>query len=167
MKKAFVVITKNGQTYNNLPEGSIVGQCYESEFMYQTEVDNGDLLDVLFDDELINVDFLRTEKIGDDWVVIEDTAKKNEFMAEQVELKKMKLGESVLAYVGVLFNSLTVEDYQTLLADQDIAVIKDFLRQGALESSKALFEVYTPNLIVTQEVKDKILAKIDLAISQV
>lgn len=167
MKKAFIVVIKNGQTYNNFPEGTIVGQCYENEDMFDSEVSNGDLLDVLFNDEIINTDFIKSEKIGDDWVILEDTDKKNEYAAEQRELKKMDFGQKVLAYFGVLTNDLTVEDYQTLLADTQVGVIKDLLRQGALESSFTVLSDYPINAIITQEIKDKIMAKITSFIAQV
>jgi hypothetical protein len=167
MKKAYICIENNGQTFNNLPIGTIAIQCFMAEKPFQDSVDLGLFQIVEFDEELINPSYLKTVLVNGVWTVEEDTQEKIEDENIQKEMLKMQYGKEVLAYVGVLFNSLTVENYQTLLMDQEIAMIQNLLRQGALQSSKDLLSSYLVNSIVTQEIKDKISLKLDHYIAQV
>lgn len=173
MKRAYFIIEKDGQTYNNITVGTVI-KVGEVGYIWDVFLLNDGWITYRdFDDQTLDERFLVAE-FTTDWVIVENTTAKEEFeeaeqgaILENVELKKMEFGEKVLAYIGVLFNSLTVEDYQTLLADPSIDVIKDLLRQGALESSLHLLNEYTPNLIVTQEIKDKIATRISNYIAQV
>jgi hypothetical protein len=167
MKKAYICIENNGQTFHDLPVGTIAIHCFMAEMPYQDSVDLGLFQIVEFDDELINPRYLKTELVNNSWVVVQDDEKMNEDQAILTERKKMEFGQEILAYIGVLFNSLTVEDYQVLLMDQEVAMVQNLLRQGALESSLGLLSSYTINSIVTQEIKDKISSKISFFIAQV
>lgn len=169
MKKAYLVVNNNGSTFNNLEAGTIVAQCYLGETMGDLEnnVILGDLVNVNFDDEIIDSAYIKSELIEGNWVIVEDEEKKLQDISISTEKRKMEYGKEVLAYIGVLFNSLTVEDYQTLLLDQEIAMMQNLLRQGALESTLGLLDGYAVNAIVTQEIKTKIASKIAFYIAQV
>lgn len=164
MKKVYIVIEIEGQTYQNLPVGTIAGVFFENE---EITLDSNLFSIVDFNENLIQEKYLKVDFINDQWVVSEDMDKKGEDHAVEIEMKKMEYGKEILAYIGVLFNALTVEDYQTLLLDQEVAMIQNLLRQGAIESTLGLLDAYVVNAIVTQEIKDKIASKIASFIAQV
>jgi hypothetical protein len=173
MKRAYFIVDKDGQTYNNITEGTVV-KVGEVGYIWDIFlVNDGWIIYRDFDNETLDERFIKAE-FTTDWAIVENATAKTEFEeAEQeatltnVELKKMEFGQKVLAYIGVLFNSLTVEDYQTLLMDQEIAMIQKLLQQGALESSLQLLTAYATNAIVTQQIKDQISAKLNYYIAQV
>lgn len=174
MKRAWFIVDNNGQTFNNYPEGQIMMFSQVSWIWDIFLFNDGWVSYRDFDDTGMILDYVKAVKVNGEWVLQEDQQLKIDQEALKLEqskigteVKKMNFGQQILAYFGVLTNDLTVEDYQTLLADPEVDVIKDLLRQGALESSFDLLTDYPINSIITQTIKDKILARISYFLAQV
>lgn len=117
-----------------------------------------------FDSSSIEEDCEKAVLIDGVWTIVEDTEKKQqkiEDKAVNLELLKMKYGNEILAYIGYKMNSFEVYDYQSMLSDNTITMIRTLLSQGALESSYFILNGYAPNGAITEDLKNDILLKID------
>lgn len=73
-------------------------------------------------------------------------------------------GKKVVAYINFLNRqkNLTVEQFQQILADQDLQLIERLCLNGSLVSARFQISQYVPDgVIMLQEDKDKILAYMD------
>jgi hypothetical protein len=126
-------------------------------------IDNNGMTGVEFDSSLIESGYEMIAMINLEYTVIEDTVKKeSDILKRNIdrEMLKMDYGKQILAYIGVKLNTYSVEQYQQLLIDDNIKMIQTLLTQGALESSYSLLSDYQVNELITQNLKDDILAKI-------
>ena len=80
--------------------------------------------------------------------------------------KKEDLAANVLTSVITIIKNWPIADKLTLLARGEIQAVMKFLEYGSLDQSKTLLQSLTVDTIFTQEIKDKVLAKIQEKIDE-
>lgn len=157
MKRAWITTTEwNGHTVGTIERISIVEDL-------PINAPIGCITIVDYEEVNIMEGCEKAVLVDDIWTIIEDEAKKNEILKKQAverELLKMDYGKRVLAYIGVRLNSFSVEDYQTLLNDETLAIVQNLLGQGALESSHHILSEYLPNALINESLLTDILNEI-------
>lgn len=172
MKRAWYIKNKDNSTYKNIPFGTILN-ITNTNYIWDTFLYNNDWIGFIdFDDSLFNLDLIKVKEENGVIEVsnIDNIEEINQLELEsneiQKELVKMEYGKEVLAYIGVNLNTLEVEQYQSLLSDNNLFTIQTLLKQGALESCYSLIHNFTPNEIITQLLLDKVKMKIQYYINQ-
>lgn len=131
---------------------------------YQNDIDNLLIFPVDFDGSSIPDGTEKVIQLEGVWTIVKDQGLDDDIEFKKTiekELQKMNLGKNLLAYIGVKLNPYDLEDYQSLLANNEMMLIQILLGQGALESALSMLRSMVPNDLVTQQMKDDIILKLE------
>lgn len=114
-----------------------------------------------------NITFVEIHVPDDFTVTIEDiTAQYEAELEDRKTKRKEELAANVITSVITIIKNWPIADKLALLARGEIQAVMKFLEYGSLDQSKTLLESLVVDTIFTQEIKDKVLAKIQEKIDE-
>jgi len=111
----------------------------------------------------------RTEiHVPDDFTIETEniTAQYEAELEDRKTKRKEELAANVITSIITIIKNWPIADKITLLGSGEIQTVMKFLEYGSLDQSKTLLQSLTVGTIFTQEIKDKILVKVQEKIDE-